>query len=400
MLAAWQEREAGLEPALAGALAGAAAAIARLDEALALHPLRPAFLHRARLEAVRRQAAVDGQLIEPWHLAAVLEGLRLRMGDAPRIIDRGSIAAAAASALALYHWLVAPGCDEEGQIQQAAHHLAGFEAGATPLLAAAQGMHAWLDQGGTRPPMRAALVRFWVRHQLLRAPVPLTGAAALRAETPWARSAWTVAFLHALAAEAADGRQLLTDLERPGSRRAPPSTAGGATRRPPGPLTSWPRDRSSPRRRSPGPSASRSRRRSGCSSPWSPPASPSRSATAPSGGCSGWPAWRRCVRPCCRRGGRSRDGAADAASRAARGHRRRATAGAAAAHPGRAAGLRLQRPGGGHDPSRPGAASDTAIAYHDGGPGRAARRQRRRDGERALRRPTTGRCGDRRGCAY
>jgi len=87
-------------------------------------------------------------------------------------------------------------------------------AGATPLLAAAHGMHAWLDQGGTRPPIRAALVRFWVRHRLLQAPVPLTGAAALRAETPWARSAWTVAFLHALAAEAADGRQLLTDLER------------------------------------------------------------------------------------------------------------------------------------------------------------------------------------------
>ena len=32
--------------------------------------------------AVRRQAAVDGQqLIDPWHLAAVLEGFRLRMDD-------------------------------------------------------------------------------------------------------------------------------------------------------------------------------------------------------------------------------------------------------------------------------------------------------------------------------
>ena len=136
------------------------------------------------------------------------------VGDAPRIIDRGSIAAAAESALALYHWLVAPGFDEEGQVQQAEKHLTGFESGATPLLAAAQGMHAWLDQGGTRPPIRAALIRFWIRHRLLRTPVPLTGAAALRAETPWARSDWTVAFLHALTAEAADGRQLLTDLER------------------------------------------------------------------------------------------------------------------------------------------------------------------------------------------
>ncbi|HME21458.1 MAG TPA: hypothetical protein VKI44_08955 [Acetobacteraceae bacterium] len=39
-------------------------------------------LYRARLEAVRRQAAVDGLSIDPWHLAAVLEGLRLRMGGA------------------------------------------------------------------------------------------------------------------------------------------------------------------------------------------------------------------------------------------------------------------------------------------------------------------------------
>jgi hypothetical protein len=64
--------------ALLGAMADAASAMARLDQALAGHPLQPAFLHRLRLEAVRRQAAVDGQLIDPWHLAALLEGLRLR----------------------------------------------------------------------------------------------------------------------------------------------------------------------------------------------------------------------------------------------------------------------------------------------------------------------------------
>jgi hypothetical protein len=43
----------------------------REDQALALHPLLPAFLYRTRLEAVR-QAAVDGTAIDPWHLAAVL----------------------------------------------------------------------------------------------------------------------------------------------------------------------------------------------------------------------------------------------------------------------------------------------------------------------------------------
>ena len=47
------------DPALASALERAAAAVARLDQALAGHPLRPALLHRAHLEAVRRQAAVD-----------------------------------------------------------------------------------------------------------------------------------------------------------------------------------------------------------------------------------------------------------------------------------------------------------------------------------------------------
>ena len=68
-----------VDPMLAGALERAARAIARLDQALVGHPLLPAFLYRARLEAVRRQTAVDGQLIDPWHLAAVLEGLRMRI---------------------------------------------------------------------------------------------------------------------------------------------------------------------------------------------------------------------------------------------------------------------------------------------------------------------------------
>jgi hypothetical protein len=50
------------------ALTGAAAAMARLDKALASHPLQQALLYRLRLEAVRRQAAVDGSLIDPWNL--------------------------------------------------------------------------------------------------------------------------------------------------------------------------------------------------------------------------------------------------------------------------------------------------------------------------------------------
>jgi hypothetical protein len=203
-----------VDPALAAALARAAAAIARLDQALAAHPLRPAFLYRARLDAVRRQADVDGQRIDPWHLAALLEGLRLRMDPALRIVERGEIFAAARHALELHQWLTAPDFDQEGDVQQAGQALAVALPGTTPLLAAAHGMRAWLDAGGGRPPMRAALIRFWARQKLLRTPVPLTGAAALRADTPWAIDAWVAAFLTALAGEAEDGLQRLLDLER------------------------------------------------------------------------------------------------------------------------------------------------------------------------------------------
>src|SRR5581483_7274722 len=84
-------KESADGPAVAGALARAAAAIARLDQALAFHPLRPAFLYRARLDAVRRQADVDGRRIDPWHLAALLEGLRLRMDTELSLFERGEI---------------------------------------------------------------------------------------------------------------------------------------------------------------------------------------------------------------------------------------------------------------------------------------------------------------------
>jgi hypothetical protein len=215
----------GKNPALAGALAQAAAALARLDQALVGHPLLPAFLHRARLEAVRRQAAVDGQAIDPWHLAAVLEGFRLRMDGALRIIDRGAILAAARHALDLHQWLVAPDFDQEGAVRQAEQVLAAAAAsGATPLLAAATGLHVWLGGGGhsggdghgggARAPIRAALVRFWVTQRLLRAPVPLTGDRALRPDTPWQPDTWVPAFLMALADEAADALDRLVALER------------------------------------------------------------------------------------------------------------------------------------------------------------------------------------------
>jgi len=75
------------------------------------------------------------------------------------------------------------------------------------------GVHAWLDLGGARPPIRAALIRFWTTHRVLAMPAPLTGAAALRAETPFG-AGWSAEFLQALAREAEDFRQVLRDLER------------------------------------------------------------------------------------------------------------------------------------------------------------------------------------------
>jgi len=162
---------------------------------------------------VRRRAAVDGLSIDPWHLAAVLEGLRLRMDGALRIIDRGMILDAARHALGLHQWITAPDFDQEGEVQRAARALAS-PTGGSPLLLAASSMHTWLNQGGTRPPIRAALIRNWTNHGLLCVPVPLTGPKALGAHVPFEVDAWVPIFLDALADEAADGLQLLFDLER------------------------------------------------------------------------------------------------------------------------------------------------------------------------------------------
>ncbi len=207
------DRNAG-HAAAVSALAAASAAIARLDQALATHPLRQAFLYRARLDAVRRQAAVDGALIDPWHLAATLEGLRLRMDPHLRIINRGRILDAARAALDLHQWIVEPDFDQEGEVQRAEALLAAQPATLPPLLAAAQGFRAWIENGEQRAPIRSALIRFWTRRDLLHQPIPLTGAVALRADQSWEPQDWLPAFLGALAREAGDGLDLLYALER------------------------------------------------------------------------------------------------------------------------------------------------------------------------------------------
>jgi len=199
---------------LAAAFGGAAAAVARLDQALAGHPLAQAFLHRARLDAVRQQAAVDGHLIDPWHLAATIEGLRLRMNPYLRIIDRADILEKAKTALTLHQWIVEPDFDQEGEVQRAEALLARQPASLPPLIAAAHGFRDWVESGETRPAMRSALVRFWRKRRLLRLPVPLTGAAALGSEQSWEQDQWLPAFFRAITREAADGLDLLYTMER------------------------------------------------------------------------------------------------------------------------------------------------------------------------------------------
>ena len=196
------------------ALEHAAAAIARLDALATGHPLLSAWLWRTRLEAVRRHAGCDGRAIDPWHLAAMIEGVRFRMDRAAAIIDRGAIFEAARHAFQLWGWLARPDVAQMQAIERAAAALSA-SGHASPLLGAALAVRAWLDRGGDRPPLRAALPLHWQRCGLMHVRAPLlTGAAAFRADAPQPIEAWLAEFLAALAEEAEAGIALLRLLER------------------------------------------------------------------------------------------------------------------------------------------------------------------------------------------
>jgi len=210
-----QTRSERLPLALAAGLEHAARTVARLDAALAGHPLAPAWAWRARLDAVRRQAAADGRAIDPWHLAALTEGVRLRVDHVQPMLERGLLFAAARYAFGLYRWFSGPDEAQQAAIADAAACLDSAAGEHAPLLGAALGVYAWLDQGGERPPLRAALAAYWARRGVTPLPCPLlTGARALQAEVPWARETWLGNFLAALAEEATDGLALLGALER------------------------------------------------------------------------------------------------------------------------------------------------------------------------------------------
>jgi hypothetical protein len=126
------------------------------------------------------------------------------------LIDRGAVFAAAQHAFGLYRWFVKPEQTQRAAIAGAAADLEAVGDSHSPLLGAALGVHAWLDKGGERPPVRAALTMYWMRRGVTALPCPLlTGARALRTEVPWARDLWVGEFLNALAEEAEDGTALL-----------------------------------------------------------------------------------------------------------------------------------------------------------------------------------------------
>ena len=205
-----RRRRAG---AAVAALAEASAAIARLDQALASHPLRQAFLYRARLEAVRRQAAVDGALIDPWHLAATLEGLRLRMDpfSASSIAARSSMPPAPRSAASVAR---GAGFRSGGRGPARRGACSPPSPAPAPLLGGGPGLPGM--DGGGEGGRRSA--RPWSASgraaTFFGLPVPLTGAAALRAEQSWEPRELVPAFLRALEREAAEGLDLLLTMER------------------------------------------------------------------------------------------------------------------------------------------------------------------------------------------
>ena len=176
------------------------------------HPLLPAILYRAQLEAARRCAAVDGEAIDPWSLAALLAGLRLQLGRAETIAERGAMFSAARHAMVVHSWLANPDFDQEGDIRLAEAMLAERER-QDPWRAAAMALRDWVEMGRPRMAMRAAIVRHWHRHGLMPPGVPLVGAASLMADETWDLEQWLPAFYRTLANEADEIANLASRLD-------------------------------------------------------------------------------------------------------------------------------------------------------------------------------------------
>lgn len=203
-----------LDRALLGAVEGAAQNLGRLAQIANQHPLAPALLYRSRMIAIQDQSSVDGMRINPWHLAAILEGLRLRMDPSLSPFERGSILEAARYALGLHQWMVSPDEEQEAEIKQAEIFLQDRTHHTAPIATIADAAHGWLDHGGSRAALRGAMVRYWMRHKILKLPIPITGAKSLIDDVSFDLSEWRITFLQAIAREARDNLDLLYDIER------------------------------------------------------------------------------------------------------------------------------------------------------------------------------------------
>ena len=128
----FRARSPALDPALAGELARAAGAFARLDQALGSHPLLPAFLSAP--------ASMPSAAKPRWTARRSIPGTSPPCSKACGCAwtarcassDRGAILAAASHALDLHQWLTAPDFDQEGEIRQAEWVLAEAVADGTP----------------------------------------------------------------------------------------------------------------------------------------------------------------------------------------------------------------------------------------------------------------------------
>lgn len=207
------ERLAARPDDVAPALTRTALAFGALDQQLRRHPLREAVLFRARLEAARQCAAVDGFLIDPWQLAASLEGLRPRIRGQD-VYERGSEVDALRYAFEQYQWLARSSESREEQITEALSRAALPVGPLGVLWGSALAFREWIEAGEARAPFRGALVRLWQTEGVFSGLYPVTGAAAFRGGTPWDERRWIPAWLSALEHEAAGIRDMVHTLER------------------------------------------------------------------------------------------------------------------------------------------------------------------------------------------
>ncbi|OAZ75626.1 hypothetical protein SRCM100623_00369 [Acetobacter pasteurianus] len=196
----------------------------QLDQQIYRHPLRDVILFRSCLEAARNCAAVDGYLVDPWYLAAVLEGLRPRIRGQD-VFERGAEIDAARVAFTQYQWLARPTGLQKKAITQARAVAKPLTQSLGPFLGSALAFRQWIEAGESRAPFRGALMEVWREDGVLRTPLPLTGAAAFRSGTSWDVRTWVPCWLQALEDEADAIRIMTRTLEA--SWRAARLQAGG-----------------------------------------------------------------------------------------------------------------------------------------------------------------------------